>query len=68
MEQESDQVEFIIQKKEFYEDAVKYWDQIPATVNGMLGGFGFISHIDIIGSKKFLKKLFNVSITLNKAY
>lgn len=46
--------------KEFYTDAAKYWENIPATVDGMLGGFGFISDTDIDGSDEFLKALFTV--------
>ncbi|CAB0032053.1 unnamed protein product [Trichogramma brassicae] len=52
------QVESFTSQKEFYEDAAKYWDQIPATVNGMLGGFACISEIDVNASKRFLKALF----------
>ncbi|XP_011506450.1 PREDICTED: N-terminal Xaa-Pro-Lys N-methyltransferase 1-B [Ceratosolen solmsi marchali] len=58
MEQQVCESQFILQQKEFYEDAAKYWEKIPATVDGMLGGFGFISQTDIIGSKQFLKSLF----------
>lgn len=47
-------------RNEFYTRAVKYWDNIPATVDGMLGGFGFISHIDINGSEYFLESLYKV--------
>ena len=54
------ELESITGQKEFYEHAAKYWDQIPPTVDGMLGGFGFISQKDIFGSKQFLKKLFEV--------
>lgn len=43
--------------KEFYGKAQKYWSEIPATVNGMLGGLGHISTIDVKGSKQFLKEL-----------
>ena len=50
--------------QEFYTDAVKYWDKIPATVDGMLGGFGFISHTDIEGSTIFLTSLFKVDDSL----
>ncbi|XP_071946915.1 N-terminal Xaa-Pro-Lys N-methyltransferase 1-B-like [Antedon mediterranea] len=39
----------------FYSDAKEYWKKIPATVDGMLGGYGSISSNDIIGSQKFLK-------------
>lgn len=45
----------------FYQDAIDYWSTIPPTVDGMLGGFGFISDIDIQGSENFLKSLFKVS-------
>lgn len=44
-----------------YKDAISYWTHIPPTVDGMLGGFGFISSIDIQGSEQFLKSLFQVS-------
>lgn len=46
---------------EFYEHAKKYWAKIPSTVDGMLGGFGFISDTDIKGSRLFLKSLFNLN-------
>ncbi|XP_046403296.1 N-terminal Xaa-Pro-Lys N-methyltransferase 1 [Ischnura elegans] len=42
----------------FYSKAAHYWEQVPPTVDGMLGGFGVISHIDIAGSEKFLKLLY----------
>jgi protein N-terminal methyltransferase len=44
----------------FYTNAAEYWSTVPATVDGVLGGFGFISHTDIQGSVSFLKKLFKV--------
>lgn len=50
-------------ESKFYQDADDYWSQVEPTVNGMLGGFGNISSIDIQGSDLFLKKLFNVSIS-----
>lgn len=40
---------------EFYECADKYWKTIPATVNGMLGGYSRISATDSNGSLMFLK-------------
>uniref|UniRef100_A0AAY4EHG1 protein N-terminal methyltransferase n=1 Tax=Denticeps clupeoides TaxID=299321 RepID=A0AAY4EHG1_9TELE len=43
-------------KKAFYTKAEHYWKDIPPTVDGMLGGYGSISSIDINGSKKFLQK------------
>ncbi|EDV36616.1 uncharacterized protein Dana_GF11861 [Drosophila ananassae] len=42
---------------EFYGKAQKYWSEVPATVNGMLGGLGYISAIDIQGSNTFLREI-----------
>lgn len=36
----------------------EYWATISPTVNGMLGGFGSVSNLDIQTSKAFLQKLF----------
>lgn len=41
----------------FYGNAAEYWSSVPATVDGVLGGFGFISRTDIQGSLSFLKQL-----------
>jgi protein N-terminal methyltransferase len=40
-----------------HEDAKTYWSSIDADVNGMLGGFPYISRVDLQGSKNFLAKL-----------
>ncbi|XP_076234947.1 N-terminal methyltransferase [Calliopsis andreniformis] len=48
----------IIEQNGFYTAAANYWEHIPPTVDGMLGGFGFISQTDIRGSTMFLKALF----------
>ena len=45
----------------FYSKAEHYWKDVPPTVDGMLGGYGSISSIDINGSKKFLQKFLGVS-------
>lgn len=37
--------------------SIRYWDSVPATVNGMLGGYPQISRIDLRGSANFLAKL-----------
>lgn len=49
---------FVVKEEQkFYTDALQYWSEIPATVDGMLGGFGHISEIDIQGKIiKVLKK------------
>ena len=50
--------ENVVEQNEFYTAAAKYWEHIPPTVDGMLGGFGFISQTDVKGSTIFLKALF----------
>jgi hypothetical protein len=45
--------------EKFYSISEDYWSKQPATVNGMLGGFDFISNEDIKGSQKFLNSLVN---------
>ncbi|KHJ31891.1 putative duf858 domain protein [Erysiphe necator] len=44
--------------------ARKYWQGIKADNGGMLGGYGYISNIDIRGSRSFIQKL---NITDNRA-
>ncbi len=43
--------------KTWYNKAVGYWDQQEASYNGVLGGFGFVSDIDIHDSKAVLEKV-----------
>lgn len=38
-------------------EALAYWNNTPATVNGMLGGYPHISRVDLRGSANFLAKL-----------
>ncbi|KAM3874458.1 N-terminal Xaa-Pro-Lys N-methyltransferase 1 [Diretmus argenteus] len=40
----------------FYSSAEDYWRDVAPTVDGMLGGYGSISSIDLNGSKAFLQK------------
>lgn len=43
-----------------YNDAISYWTDIPATVDGVLGGFGentSVPRADIVGSSTFMRKL-----------
>ncbi|XP_054738312.1 alpha N-terminal protein methyltransferase 1 [Anastrepha obliqua] len=44
-------------ENDFYGKAQKYWSEVPATVNGMLGGLGYLNRIDIQGSNMFLRDL-----------
>nr|XP_002127135.1 N-terminal Xaa-Pro-Lys N-methyltransferase 1-like [Ciona intestinalis] len=46
----------VTSEEEFYCKADEYWKNIPSTLNGMLGGYGHISQIDIRGSYTFLKR------------
>lgn len=48
-------------EQRFYEDADRYWKEIPANLNGMLGGYSHISNVDVAGSKQFLKDLIQQS-------
>uniref|UniRef100_F6URV7 N-terminal Xaa-Pro-Lys N-methyltransferase 1 n=2 Tax=Callithrix jacchus TaxID=9483 RepID=F6URV7_CALJA len=48
--------EVIEDEEQFYSRAKTYWKQIPPTVDGMLGGYGCISSIDINSSRKFLQR------------
>ncbi|XP_004932113.3 N-terminal Xaa-Pro-Lys N-methyltransferase 1 [Bombyx mori] len=44
-------------EKDFYKKAAIYWANVPATIDGVLGGFGNFSDIDIDGSRAFLNKV-----------
>lgn len=56
----SDEVDTTSKNEEkFYSDAKEYWSRISPTVDGMLGGFSFISQTDIHGSRQLLRQLFN---------
>ncbi|GCB77188.1 N-terminal Xaa-Pro-Lys N-methyltransferase 1 isoform X2 [Scyliorhinus torazame] len=48
--------ELIADEEGFYSKAKKYWKNIPPTVDGMLGGYGHISNIDINSSTRFLQR------------
>lgn len=43
--------------KEVHKNAAKYWANVPATIDGVLGGYGHITDIDIDGSKLFLNHI-----------
>ncbi|MCJ1247415.1 Alpha N-terminal protein methyltransferase 1 [Trapelia coarctata] len=40
-----------------HSETLAYWNNTPATVNGMLGGYPHVSRIDLRGSATFLAKL-----------
>lgn len=49
--------------EEWYQKAVSYWDQQEASVNGVLGGFGYVSDIDIRDSTQLLLKIMKDAFT-----
>ncbi|KAI9577686.1 alpha N-terminal protein methyltransferase 1 [Glossina fuscipes] len=57
LEKEENYVVSQSSNSEFYLNAQKYWAKIPPTVNGMLGGLGYINALDIQGSNCFLREL-----------
>ncbi|XP_040169243.1 N-terminal Xaa-Pro-Lys N-methyltransferase 1 [Anopheles arabiensis] len=54
----SDLDDLLTDSTSYYNNAKKYWSNVSPTVDGMLGGFGSISFIDIRGSEQFLKQLY----------
>ncbi|KAI8604538.1 AdoMet dependent proline di-methyltransferase-domain-containing protein [Dissophora ornata] len=43
----------------WYTDAEKYWNSVPATINGMLGGLGQLARPDAVSSLRFLSEFVN---------
>ena len=48
----------------FYGKAKTYWAEIPATVDGMLGGYSSISSLDINDSLEFIGELLQVRCSM----
>ncbi|KAA8514782.1 hypothetical protein F0562_017961 [Nyssa sinensis] len=44
-------------KTEWYRQGVGYWEDVEATVDGVLGGYGHVNEPDIKGSEAFLNTL-----------
>jgi protein N-terminal methyltransferase len=40
-----------------HKEAKAYWSTVDADVDGMLGGYPYVSRVDLQGSKNFLAKL-----------
>ncbi|KAL5278111.1 NTMT1 family protein [Megaselia abdita] len=45
------------EESSFYTDAKDYWSNIPATLDGMLGGFGYISSLDLNFSERYIRDI-----------
>jgi protein N-terminal methyltransferase len=41
----------------WYSKAKGYWENVSPTVNGVLGGYSYVSNIDVKGSQTFLMPL-----------
>ncbi|OXA57864.1 N-terminal Xaa-Pro-Lys N-methyltransferase 1 [Folsomia candida] len=52
----------------FYTDGAQYWKDVEPTVNGMLGGLGFLTDIDIKNSERFLKTLLKLPNPTGTSY
>lgn len=48
--------------KEFYTKGKEYWENIPATIDGMLGGYSNVLNADVQASSRFLSSFLNVSL------
>jgi len=49
-----------VKDQPFYSDAAKYWANIEPTDDGMLGGLGHLSRIDVQNSERILKTVFKL--------
>lgn len=56
----------VTSEEKFYSKADEYWKGIPATINGMLGGYERVSKVDIRGSTAFLKSFIQGSSAKTK--
>eukprot|EP00241_Pyramimonas_parkeae_P023394 CAMPEP_0114285158 /NCGR_PEP_ID=MMETSP0059-20121206/5032_1 /TAXON_ID=36894 /ORGANISM="Pyramimonas parkeae, Strain CCMP726" /LENGTH=265 /DNA_ID=CAMNT_0001406027 /DNA_START=36 /DNA_END=833 /DNA_ORIENTATION=+ len=43
---------------QWYKKGIDYWATVPATVDGVLGGYGMVTSADVAASAIFLKKVF----------
>ena len=51
-----------LSKDELLERQTKYWAKQEASINGMLGGYGHITDVDIAGSQRFLDQIMPASL------
>lgn len=61
--------EYIKGEKQFYYRAQQFYEDVPASEEGMMGDFVDISNVDLEGSRQFLKR-FVVSheiLTINRS-
>ena len=53
--------------KSWYDKAVAYWDQQEASYDGVLGGFGHTSDVDVRDSRSLLLKAFKATFAKQNA-
>lgn len=58
--------EYISGEKQFYYRAQRFYEDVPASEEGMMGDFVDISNVDLEGSRQFLKR-FVVSILVGSS-
>lgn len=44
-------------RKDWYSNGISYWERAEASVDGVLGGYGFVNDTDIKGSDAFVKTI-----------
>ncbi|KAG0208516.1 hypothetical protein BGX28_000570 [Mortierella sp. GBA30] len=59
VDEEEDQERDAAESPTWYTDAEKYWNSVPATINGMLGGLGQLARPDAVSSLRFLSEFVN---------
>lgn len=65
-DENENELNLVHRSETFYKDAQVYWKAVPATIDGMLGGFSNINVTDIRGSQDFLKDVFKMKPSPNK--
>lgn len=58
--------EYIKGEKQFYYRAQQFYEDVPASEEGMLGDFLEISNVDLEGSRQFLKRFVVSQATLTR--
>ena len=45
-------------RNDWYSKSKNYWKEVPSTIDGMLGGYGSLTHSDLCSSAQFIAKLY----------
>jgi protein N-terminal methyltransferase len=52
-------------KQDWYQKGEQYWEKVPATLDGVLGGLGHLDKLDITDSLRFFEKMRSQNIIKN---